>query len=58
MTIFVQSAQGAASLRVAMPPDDHRRRLWIGGHGTDAYEQKTQQSPGSGRSSTPQPEHS
>jgi hypothetical protein len=28
---------------------------WIGGHGTSPNEQNTQQSPGSGRSSVPQP---
>ena len=28
---------------------------WIGGHGTVPYEQKTQQSPGSGLSLSPQP---
>jgi len=28
---------------------------WIGGHGTVPYEQKTQQSPGSGLSLFPQP---
>jgi len=28
---------------------------WIGGHFTVPYEQKTQQSPGNGRSSSPQP---
>ncbi len=31
---------------------------WIGGQGTDPYEQNTQQSPALGRSITPQPEHS
>jgi hypothetical protein len=28
---------------------------WIGGHGTEPWEQKTQQSPGFGRSVAPQP---
>lgn len=28
---------------------------WTGGHGTEPYEQKTQQLPGSGFSLTPQP---
>jgi hypothetical protein len=28
---------------------------WTGGHGTDPYEQNTQQSPGFGRSMTPHP---
>jgi hypothetical protein len=28
---------------------------WIGGHGTEPYEQKTQQLPGSGFSFSPQP---
>jgi hypothetical protein len=28
---------------------------WIGGHGTEPYEQKTQQLPGSGFSFAPQP---
>jgi hypothetical protein len=28
---------------------------WIGGHGTEPYEQNTQQSPAFGRSVTPQP---
>jgi hypothetical protein len=31
-----------------------QRWSWIGGHGTDPYEQKTQQSPGFGRSIAPQ----
>jgi hypothetical protein len=30
-----------------------RWSCWIGGHGTDPYEQKTQQSPGFGRSIAP-----
>jgi len=30
---------------------------WIGGHGTVPQEQKTQQSPGFGRSIVPQPRH-
>jgi hypothetical protein len=32
----------------------HDTRCWIGGHGTLPYEQNTQQSPGLGRSNTPQ----
>src|SRR5580704_11682842 len=28
---------------------------WMGGHGTEPYEQNTQQSPGFGRRSSPQP---
>jgi hypothetical protein len=31
------------------------RSVWIGGHGTEPYEQNTQQSPAFGRSVTPQP---
>jgi len=31
---------------------------WMGEHGTVPYEQKTQQSPGLGFSSSPQPTHS
>jgi hypothetical protein len=33
------------------------RCAWIGGHGIEPHEQKTQQSPRFGRSSTPQPVH-
>jgi len=32
-----------------------KRLAWIGGHGTEPYEQNTQQSPGFGRSVAPQP---
>jgi hypothetical protein len=31
------------------------RSAWIGGHGTEPYEQNTQQSPDFGRSVAPQP---
>ena len=31
------------------------RSAWIGGHGTEPYEQNTQQSPGFGRNVIPQP---
>jgi hypothetical protein len=31
---------------------------WMGGHGTDPYEQNTQQSPALGFKSTPHPWHS
>jgi hypothetical protein len=34
------------------------RSAWIGGQGTEPYEQNTQQSPRFGRSRTPQPVHS
>jgi hypothetical protein len=33
------------------------RSAWIGGHGTEPYEQNTQQSPRLGRSIAPQPVH-
>jgi hypothetical protein len=36
-------------------PGSPERCAWIGGHGTEPKEQKTQQSPGLGRSSAPQP---
>ena len=36
----------------------HAVRCWIGGHGMLPYEQNTQQSPGLGRSNTPQCGHS
>jgi len=32
-----------------------RNSAWTGGHGTEPYEQNTQQSPGFGRSMTPHP---
>jgi len=35
--------------------DCPERAAWIGGHGTEPYEQNTQQSPGFGRSVAPQP---
>jgi hypothetical protein len=35
-----------------VPPD---RSAWIGGQGTEPWEQNTQQSPGFGRSVAPQP---
>jgi len=34
------------------------RSAWIGGHGTEPYEQNTQQSPGFGRSIAPHAVHS
>jgi hypothetical protein len=36
-------------------PVSPERSAWIGGHGTEPYEQNTQQSPGFGRSVAPQP---
>jgi len=43
----------AAPCRPASP----ERSAWIGGHGTEPYEQNTQQSPVFGRSVAPQPLH-
>jgi hypothetical protein len=40
--------------QLPMPPP---RSSWIEGHGTEPYEQKTQQSPAFGRSKVPQPSH-
>jgi hypothetical protein len=37
------------------PPPPPERSACIGGHGTEPYEQNTQQLPGFGRSLTPQP---
>jgi hypothetical protein len=37
--------------------DSPKRSAWIGGHGTEPYEQNTQQSPDCGRSIVPQPVH-
>ena len=39
-------------------PLSPERSAWIGGQGTEPYEQKTQQSPRFGRSNAPQPLHS
>ena len=36
-------------------PGTPDRAAWIGGHGTEPYEQNTQQSPAFGRRVTPQP---
>jgi hypothetical protein len=36
----------------------HDGLAWIGGQGTEPYEQNTQQSPGFGRSNAPQLTHS
>src|SRR5262249_10160650 len=38
-------------------PVSPERSAWIGGHGTEPYEQNTQQSPCFGRSIVPQPVH-
>lgn len=56
----------ARSATVAPPVQQHpmvrvaplEHSAWMGGHGTEPYEQKTQQSPGFGRNSVPQPVHS
>jgi hypothetical protein len=40
--------------QLAVPPEP-RRPAWTGGHGTEPYEQNTQQSPGFGRSMEQQP---
>jgi hypothetical protein len=36
----------------------HGELAWTGGHGTEPYEQKTQQSPAFGFKTVPQPVHS
>jgi hypothetical protein len=38
-------------------PVSPKRSAWIGGHGTEPYEQNTQQSPGCSSSVAPQPLH-
>src|SRR5262245_3640580 len=40
-----------------LTPLTPERSAWIGGHGTEPYEQNTQQSPCFGRSIAPQPVH-
>jgi hypothetical protein len=48
-----------SSLANLVPPHPgvpcSKRLAWIGGHGTEPYEQNMQQSPGFGRSVAPQP---
>jgi hypothetical protein len=44
--------------QASVPPPAPARCACIGGHGTEPYEQKTQQSPGFGRNLSPQPVHS
>ena len=46
-----------ASLQRQQLPIPLLRSSWIGGHGTEPYEQKTQQSPAFGRSKVPQASH-
>jgi hypothetical protein len=43
--------------RKELSPPTPERSAWIGGHGTDPYEQNTQQSPCFGRSIAPQLVH-
>jgi len=44
-------------VRQELSPLTPERSAWIGGHGTEPYEQNTQQCPCFGRNIAPQPVH-